>query len=134
MFKIMYNVEKRNNMDIKKVNEKLEKANQIWEMANLPKKRTGLPVIIYISGNKSSHGPRIKFFDSYADSIGSNYDLLIPLTVDKNPDIPIQHKLNISNADLDKIKQWVIKNYDLLIDLYNGKIDEIDAGMQQQRI
>lgn len=121
-------------MDIKKVNEKLEKANQIWEMANLPKKRTGLPVIIYISGNKSSHGPRIKFFDSYADSIGSNYDLLIPLTVDKNPDIPIQHKLNISNADLDKIKQWVIKNYDLLIDLYNGKIDEIDAGMQQQRI
>ena len=92
----MYNVEKRNNMDIKKLNEKLEKANQIWEMANLPKKRTGLPVIIYISGNKSSHGPRIKFFDSYADSIGSNYDLLM--------------------------------------DLYDGKIDEIDAGMQQQRI
>ena len=35
----------------------------------------------------------IKFFDSYADFIGSNYDLLM--------------------------------------DLYDGKIDEIDAGMQQ---
>lgn len=101
--------------------------NQLWNMLILNKQRTGLPVIICISNE-------IKFFDSYADSIGSNYDLLIPLTVDKNPDIPIQHKLNISNADLDKIKQWVIKNYDLLIDLYNGKIDEIDAGMQQQRI
>lgn len=108
--------------------------NQIWEMANLPKKRTGLPVIIYISGNKASHGPRIKFFDSYADSIGENYDLLIPLTIDKNPDIPIKHKLNIKKKDLEKIKQWVIKNYDLLMDLYNGNIDEIEAGMNQQKV
>ena len=116
--------------EMKKLNEKFE----LWEMANLKKSRTGLPVIIYISGNKSSHGSRIKFFDSYADSVGENYDLLIPLTISKNPEIPIEHKLNIQKKDLEKIKQWVIKNYDLLMDLYNDKIDEIEAGLNQQKI
>lgn len=118
----------------KKLNEQLKQLNQIWEMANLSKKRTGLPVIIYISGDKSSHGPRIKFFDSYADSIGENYDLLIPLTVSENPIIPIEHKLNIKQKDLNKIKQWIIKNYNLLLDLYHGKIDEIEVGLNQQKI
>ena len=127
--KMCYN---KNMNEIKKLKQILEA--QLWEMANLPKKRTGLPVIVYISGNKSSHGPRIKFFDSYADSIGENYDLLIPLTVGKNPEIPIEHKLNIKKKDLEKIRQWVIKNYNLLMDLYNGKIDEIDAGNQQQKL
>ena len=46
----------------KELNEEINKINQLWEMANLPKKRTGLPVLIYISGNKASHGPRIEFF------------------------------------------------------------------------
>lgn len=123
--------------DIKKLNEEIEEIlneNQLWEMANLPKKRTGAPVIIYISGNKSSHGPRIKFFDSYSDSVGDNYDLLVPMTVSKNPEIPIEHKLNIKKKDLDKIKQWVIKNYDILMALYNGEIDEIEAGITQQKV
>ena len=106
----------------------------LWEMANLKKSRTGLPVMIYISGNKSSRGPRIKFFDSYSDTLGDNYDLLIPLTVSKDPQIPIEHELNIKKQDLDKVKQWVIKNYDLLLALYNEEIDEIEAALKQQKI
>lgn len=116
--------------------ERKEALNEItlWEMANLKKSRTGLPVLVYISGNKSSHGPRIKFLDSYADSIGENWELLVPLTVYKNPEIPIEHKLNIKRKDLEKVKKWVIKNYDLLMALYNDEIDEIEAGLNQQRI
>lgn len=124
-------------MSLKKLNEEIYQLfneNQLWEMANLPKKRTGAPVIIYISGNKSSHGPRIKFFDSYADSIGDNYNLLVPMTISKNPEIPIDHKLNIQKKDLEKVKKWVIQNYDLLMSLYNGEIDEIEAGMNQESL
>ena len=124
-------------MHIQKLNEELKNyliENSLWEMANLKKTRTGLPVLIYISSNKSSHGPRIKFLDSYADSIGDNYDLLVPLTVSLNPEIPIDHKLNINIRDFEKIRQWVIKNYDLLMSLYNDEIDEIEAGLKQQRI
>ena len=128
---------------IKKINKELAKAldkakqlNEfaIWEMANLKKSRTGLPVIVYISGNKSSHGARIKFFDSYSDTIGDNYDLLVPLTVSKNPEIPIEHKLNIKKQDLEKVRQWVIKNYEVLMALYNDEIDEIEAGLRQQKL
>ena len=117
----------------KELNEEINKINQLWEMANLPKKRTGLPVVVYISGNKASHEPRIEFFDSYADVVGNNYDLLIPLTVDKEPEIPIEHKLHIKTKDLNKVKEWVKLNYDVLMTLYSGDIDEIDAGLQQQK-
>lgn len=123
-----------NNRQLAEELKKVIQESELWEMANLKKSRTGLPVLIYISGNKSSHGPRIKFFDSYADSLGENYDLLIPLTVSKHPEIPIEHKLNIKEKDLEKVKEWVVKNYDLLIALYNDEIDEIEAGLNQQRV
>ena len=75
----------------------------------------------------------LSFFDSYADAVGSNYDLLVPLTVDKEPEIPIKHKLHIKTKDLNKVKEWIKLNYDLLMALHNGDIDEIDVGLQQQK-
>ena len=108
--------------------------NELWEMTSLKKERTDLPVLVYISGNKSSYGAIVKFFDSYDDTVGGNYDLLIPLTVSKNPQIPTEHKLNIKKQDFEKVRQWVIKNYNLLMALYNDEIDEIEAGLKQQKL
>lgn len=87
---------------------------QLWEMTNLHPRDTGLPVIVWADSNRQmKHGLRIKFQNSYSDKTDSSS--LIPMTISENPQIPVQVKLRISNADLQKIRQWIILNKDLLV-------------------
>lgn len=87
---------------------------QLWEMTNLHPRDTGLPVIVWADSNRQmKHGLRIKFQNSYSDKTDSSS--LIPMTISENPQILVQVKLRISNADLQKIRQWIILNKDLLV-------------------
>lgn len=102
-----------------------------WLTLKLSKKRTNLPVVIFIS-EKLTPQPIIRFFDSYKDEIDENEHLLIPITISNNPTIPQGYKPNIAQEDINKLKQWIILNYNMLIDLYNNKIDQFDAAFAQQ--
>lgn len=87
---------------------------QLWEMANLHPRDTGLPVIVWADSNRQmKHGLRIKFQNSYSDKTDSSS--LVPMTISEDPQVPVQVKLRISNADLQKIRQWIILNKDLLV-------------------
>lgn len=96
----------------------------LCEMANLYPQRTNLPCVVWIDGPRNmKHGFRIKFQNSYSDHDDGSE--MIPITISKSPQIPksIKTKLNIKNKDLKKIEQWVILNYDLLIQHAKGQID-----------
>lgn len=128
--------------EIKKLNKQLEQffedlepeqitEEMLWEMTNLQPSRTGLPVAIYISGKKGSHGPRIKFMiEPCKDKNGQqdvDRNLLAELTVSNNPKIISAKKVKLSTQDITKLKNWVINNKDILIDLWKNKIDEVEA-------
>lgn len=99
------------------------------EMSNLSKKRTKLPMIIWVEAgirNLKHNTPRMKFVNSTNDKLTDSD--LIPISISKNnPEILVNDvKLKISNKDLDILKKWIIKNYDNLMDLWNLKKDIAD--------
>lgn len=107
-------------MDFKQLNKKL----QIFiEMSpNLRRKDTNLPVIIYVSPQQGSHGPRIKFMNKYSDKWIKKEEITI--SIEDNPQIkyPPNVKLKISNKDFKKIQQWIIQNKQVLLDFWFGEI------------
>lgn len=112
---------------MKELLEQLRQINedQLWEMANLHPRDTGLPVIVWADSNRQmKHGLRIKFQNSYSDKTDSSS--LVPMTISEDPQIPVQVKLRISKADLQKVQQWVILNKDLLVAYAEEKITTKD--------
>lgn len=110
-------------------NTLFEKSN-LYEMATLKKRRSGLPVNIYLDDSGSyiagGHAPRIKFQPNKNDS--SDTRIMIPMTISDNPEIPIDYKsqLNgITEKDISEIKNFVISNKSNLLRLCN-KDDDYD--------
>jgi hypothetical protein len=95
-----------------------EVKNNIWEMANIEKKVTGLSVNIYISEKNSSHGPRIKLSKE-----GHNF--ICSITIENEPKIIGNCK--IKQKELNKIIEWIKINKDILLDLWNMKIGHYEA-------
>lgn len=105
---------------------------------NLRPSETGLKVIVYISSQNSSHGPRVKFQNSYAEIVKT--DLFVPLKFGESdePCIPDEIKkgvkLAIKTQDFDNIKKWVILNKDVLLSLHNKLISETIARKNLKRL
>ena len=97
-------------------------SNELWEMAGVAQKRTGLKVYLYISPAQGNHGPRIKFVNDYSAKM--QHGNLVPMTISDNPEIPVNVKLNISNEDIAQLKSWIILNKDILLNLWNGVYDD----------
>lgn len=93
------------------------------EMATLKTKDSNLPVDIWLDegGTYHGHAPRIKFKANNEQKTTREYSSMIisnPPIIENLPDnCPIRKK------DLDKIKDFVIKNMELLLKLANNEID-----------
>lgn len=119
------------------MSEKLDRLIEqayLWEMATVAKQKTNLKVLVYISPKQGSHGPRIKFLNDYGNRMIP--EKLVSMTIEDEPRIiDTKNKIVISQTDLDKLKQWVILNKQVLLDLWNHKFnDESDAIQVLQKI
>ena len=101
----------------------------LLEMANISQNTTGLDVIIWVqTNNTQSTGkhnlPRIKFQNNTATKIQANE--LIPISISDNPNILLKNndlnKIKISQAQINELKQWIVKNKEILIDYWKEKI------------
>lgn len=99
-----------------------------FEMATLKKKRSGLPVNLYLDDSGSyvngGHAPRIKFQANRNDS--SDTRLMIPMTISDDPEIPVDYKQQLDGVkenDIKTIKQFVIANKDNLLRLCDSSDD-----------
>lgn len=101
----------------------------LLEMANISQKTTGLDVIVWVqTNNTQSTGkhnlPRIKFQNNTATKIQINE--LIPISISDDPKILLKNndlnKIKISQTQINGIKQWIIKNEEILIDYWEEKI------------
>lgn len=90
-----------------------ESQNALYEMANLSPKRTGLPLYIWASEKKASHGPRIK-----VSVTPGKMDQLqcVLITVEDEPKIIGRPELakQISADDFRKIKAFIKLNREAL--------------------
>ena len=99
-----------------------------WQTySSLRKKRTGLPVNIYVDDSgtwkKMRHANRIKIQCNKGDH--PNAHGMIPMSIDDNPRILVDNpKMELSASDVNAVKKFVIANKDLLIRL--GSDDNFD--------
>lgn len=99
----------------------------IWTMCSLSKVETDLPVVIWIgcSPNNKHKSPQIKFANNTSNNLRP-YNLL-PISISEHPTILLQkYKLKISDSQLTEIKQWIIKNKDCLLQVWNAEITPTD--------
>lgn len=100
------------------------------EMSNFRKRITGLPVNLSLQietddDKKYPHNvPRLKFQNNTADRITSKADL-IPISIDKeNPVVLIDKPYD--SIIYKQVRQWIIINYDALIQFWKQEIDEFE--------
>jgi hypothetical protein len=106
--------------------ENLVENLKITEMATLRKKRSGLPVNLYLDDSKSwsrtGHWKRIKFQPNKGDSPDTRS--MIPMSIDENPEILVKApKMSLSAKEVEQIKNFVRLNKELLLQLSDAKID-----------
>ena len=96
---------------------------ELYEMANLDKDLTGLPVNLWVD---SSGQKRDTKYSAYRLKMQNNYHKLvdpnemIPVSIDKtNP--TTKHKINIKERDFNKVKRFITDNYEDLCLLVQNK-------------
>lgn len=100
-----------------------ENVDIISEMSTLKSKDSGLPMDLWLDegGNYIGHAPKIKFRASNEQRTTREFSSMLltnPPTIENLPkDSPLKKK------DLDKLKNFVINNLDLLLKLINNEID-----------
>lgn len=97
---------------------------KLEEMSNLIKRKTGLPVNIWVDDigverNVEHNEPRIKVQNNTADR---RQEDTFELTISKNPYV-ISGICKLNSKNLNKVKDYVIKYYEPLMDYWNQKID-----------
>ncbi|MBR3412241.1 MAG: hypothetical protein IKG81_06095 [Bacteroidales bacterium] len=122
-------VEDQNYETIEELLQTVYTDEMLLEMANISQNTTGLDVIIWVqTNNTQSTGkhnlPRIKFQNNTATKIQINE--LIPISISDEPKILLKNndlnKIKISQTQINGIKQWIMKNKEILIDYWEEKI------------
>jgi hypothetical protein len=91
----------------------------LFEMSNISGRKTGLPMIIYVSiGKHLSHGPRIKVSKIYGNK--SSMEDTVSFTISDNPKIVSGGGL--PSKDIKLVKNFIIKNKDNLLKHWNNEI------------
>ena len=118
----------------KDLNEKLqiflEDKFAIQEMANFKGDEFNLPVNIWIDGPREmKHGKRIKIQNNYSTNFMTGD--LISITISNEPKIgKTFNKIKIKSKDIEKIKQWIIQNKDILEQYVDGNISTKELIVQ----
>ena len=122
-------IEDQNYETIDELLQTVYSDEMLLEMANISQNTTGLDVIIWVqTNNTQSPGkhnlPQIKFQNNTSTKIQINE--LIPISISDNPEILLKNndlnKIKISQAQINAVKLWIVKNKEILIDYWEEKI------------
>lgn len=119
-------------MGIKELNRSLneiaEKESDDWlfEMVNIKKQLTGLPVNIWLDEHGASRGtkhnePRLKFQEDRADKVHGRG---IPISISDKPRVLVKtFKAEIGESEINQVKEYIVKHLDLLLKHWYQEID-----------
>lgn len=98
---------------------------EIGEMASFWKEYSKLPYEVLIDSLgrerlRKNNSPRVMI------SLDDSYREIVPISIDKdNPKVLINRKL--LNINIEIIKNWIIKNYEILMKHWNQEISDGEA-------
>ena len=93
-------------------------ADDLYLMANLPPRLTGLPMVIWLSERgRARHDARIKVSRTH----GIRIDPTNTVTVTVRPASRLATG-DLSRADLRVVAQWIELNRDVILDYWHGRI------------
>lgn len=98
-------------LELKKIDNQ-----SLFEMANISTKKTGLPVIVWISVKFENHKPRIKIM---------NKNCKVSISIEDKPQILVGNCK--SNKIIEQVKKWIKINKNVLLDYWNMKITTDEA-------
>jgi len=107
--------------------------DNLFEMSNIRKSESGLPVNIYVSSGGSvnkKHGPRIKIMSNTADKFDPYQTISIIMKKDITADDVIGYA-RVPPETLKQVRNYVNLNYDTLLAYW---LDEISTGEMIQRL
>ena len=102
----------------------------LFEMSNIRKKTSGLPVNIYVSSGgavNKQHGPRIKVMTNTGDAFNSYQTISIMLKKNFTADDIIGYH-SLPSDVLAAVREYVNLNYDTLLQHWNDEIDSIELA------
>jgi hypothetical protein len=111
-----------------KEEEILANDTHLFEMSNLRKQDTGLPINVYVSSGGSvnkQHRPRIKVMRTSADKMNPHETIGIILKKNITLDDVVGYDL-ISPKTFEAIRRWVHMNYETLVDYWNDEISTVE--------
>jgi hypothetical protein len=106
-------------------------------MARIRQGKSGLPMIVWLNPNDGTNTgnhnmPRMKFQDNTNTRLIPNE--MIPISIhNSKPTILVKNYIpKLSSQTINKLKEWIIKNYSVLISYWNGEIfeDELMDSIQ----
>jgi len=108
--------------------------DELFEMANLHGKHTGLDdVVIWVGSSlKSKHGRRIKV-SNINSKIGSSLDCFT-ITIPELETIGKVNTKHITQYKMDKIKDFIKLNMNIICDICDEKIDTVDFINQMKKV
>ncbi len=104
-------------------------ADDLYEMANLFPRTTGLPMAVWVSPRgRARHDARIK-----VSLTPGRIDIGHTAVVGIRPS-PRLIEGKLAPADLELVSQWIRENEDALIDFWNETIDSVELGARLKKI
>jgi hypothetical protein len=91
----------------------------MFEMSNLRPDKTGLSNVIWVSyKGKAKHGPRIKIVTDRGSKV--SMENMVSMTISDDPKVIGK---GLRGEDEKLIRDFVIKNKDVLLDYWEGNLD-----------
>jgi len=119
--------------------KKILTEDQLFEMANKSKAKTGLSINIYLSikpANKKEELIRVKVQNNYADRFDVGDLLSIVIYPNKNFEYFIEHtqKVKITNKDIEEVLKFVKLNYAVIKEYWDGLLDSEDMSSRLKKV
>ena len=126
------------NIDADKATDYLMQDDILFEMANIQKKITGLPVNLWVdehgvSRNNEHNLPRLKFQANKSDKVNGEG---IPISISANPEILVANAhTELSDAEINMIKVFIINHLELFLEHWLQEIDtdELKEKLKSER-
>lgn len=117
------------NEIIREENNVIESSSWIYSMANIRKRRSGLPMNIWVDENKEyikgGHGKRIKFQINHVDSIQEQFLASVTLDGKIVKETYDNKKSELNTKDLRQVINFVLNNTYALSVLSDGEVFDI---------
>jgi hypothetical protein len=97
-------------------------------MVNMPRRYTGLPMVVWCSPRNAPHDVRVKVSPVHGDRMIETQ--AVSIAVRPRPHYPVDEQRRLSASDFAAVAAWVHRNRDLIVAYWNFEIDTNEFRLQ----